>query len=196
MKRIAILTILALAGCGSDPVPSPYVLSAPAEPVPHAISEAGRPVLQVQRVTVPDYLDTTDMVSRDGANALKVSVTGRWGERLSAGITDALEADLRARARGFQVTGPAFSGQPARELVVNVEAFDIRPDGACVLTARWTLRGDNQTNIPGQTETFVTQAARSGNGISDGAMAAAMAAAIQQLAAKVDGALSVPSGKR
>ena len=30
-------------------------------------------------------------------------------------------------------------GQPSTSLLVNVEAFDVHPDGRCVLTARWML---------------------------------------------------------
>ena len=39
------------------------------------------PLLLLPRVSVPDYLDTTDMMIRDGQNELRVSQTGRWGER-------------------------------------------------------------------------------------------------------------------
>ena len=83
MKWRPVLLTLLLTCCGSDPVSRTYVLSPPVDPVARAVSEAGRPVLEVRRVSVPDYLDTTDIVSRDGRNELKVSSTGHWGERLS-----------------------------------------------------------------------------------------------------------------
>jgi len=107
MTRLArwswLAGLLMLLGCSSSPPPSVYVLSAMANPVPGAGSEAGRPVLDLKPVTLPDYLDTTDIFLRDGQNELKSSRTGRWGERLSVGIGRALSEDLTARMPGIEV---------------------------------------------------------------------------------------------
>jgi uncharacterized protein len=197
MKWQAIPALMILASCGSSPPPRTYVLSTPVEPVARVVSEVGRPVLELPRVSLPDYLDTTDIVLRDGRNELKVSQTGRWGERLSVGITDALSADLRQRLPGFLVARTSPSGMPARRLLVNVEAFDIGPDGRCVLTARWTIvRDDRRGDAAAQRDTIVTEAARTGDGISDVAVAAAMAVAIEQLADRIAAAMrSVPGGR-
>jgi uncharacterized lipoprotein YmbA len=197
MKWRPVLLTLLLTCCGSDPVSRTYVLSPPVDPVARAVSEAGRPVLEVRRVSVPDYLDTTDIVSRDGRNELKVSSTGHWGERLSVGITDALAADLRRRPLPFLIVGPAFSGQPAREVAVDVDAFDVRQDGSCVLTARWTILGEDQKPNPGgQLDTFVTYVTRTAEGTADAAVSAAMAGAIDQLAGKIGSGLALTSGGR
>jgi uncharacterized lipoprotein YmbA len=192
MRYAALVPLLILASCGSSaPVPKVYVLTAPAAPVASVANEAGRPVLLLPRVSVPDYLDTTDMMIRDGQNELRVSQTGRWGERLSVGVTDALDADLQRRLPGYLLVR---SGAGARDVDVNVEAFDVRADGNCVLRVRWTVRGpDGDTVLTRQQDTIVTQASGTAQGVSDAAAADVMSAAIDQLAARI--APAVASGR-
>jgi uncharacterized lipoprotein YmbA len=89
-------------------------------------------------VLVPDYLDTTDILLRDGRNEIKVDPTGRWGERLSDGLTQALAADLAARLPRESVVLDA-SDRAGRRLLVSVQALDLWPDGHCVMAADWSL---------------------------------------------------------
>ena len=42
------------------------------------------PVVELKPVSLPDYLNSTDILLRDGQNELTASPTGRWGERLLA----------------------------------------------------------------------------------------------------------------
>jgi uncharacterized protein len=192
MRYAALLPLLILAACGSSaPAPKVYVLTSPAAPVASVANEAGRPVLLLPRVSVPDYLDTTDMMIRDGQNELRVSQTGRWGERLSVAVTDALDADLQRRLPGYLLVR---SGTGARDVDVDVEAFDVRADGNCVLRVRWTVRGaDGDTVLTRQQDTIVAQASGTAQGVSDTAAAEVMSAAIDQLAARI--APAVASGR-
>src|SRR3974390_3262476 len=107
LRSLSVVLVLgsALTGCGSaGPPPVIYVLGAP--PLAAVSSEllVGRPVVELKHVTVPDYLDVSDIMVRQSANALTSSQTGRWGERLSVGITRALPANLSGRLPGFVVT--------------------------------------------------------------------------------------------
>src|SRR5580658_387978 len=166
MKFLMLAVSLVLFGCSSGTQPDIYVLSAPADEVAGVHSEDGRPVVELRSVTLPDYLDTSDFLLRDGRNELKASTTARWGERLSVGITHALLMSLTRRLPGMLVVQTPVSGQPARDVLVDVEAFDIRADGQCVLTARWTiLQDDRRTIDAAERGTFVTKA--SGDKVSD-----------------------------
>jgi uncharacterized lipoprotein YmbA len=80
-----------------------------------------------------------------------------------------------------------MTAQASASLLVNVEAFDVHPDGRCVLAARWMLPADTgQSATISQQGTFVTQAAASSAGpLSDAAIVSAMAAAIDQLADRI-----------
>ena len=91
-----------------------------------AVSTAGAaaaPVLQLRRVLVPDYLDTTDILLRVGQHELQASHTGRWGERLSVGITHALRADLADRLpKDTVLLGPS-ADRSARQILVTVDSI-------------------------------------------------------------------------
>jgi uncharacterized lipoprotein YmbA len=189
---LAMAALLFLAGCAASPLPRIYVLSTPVAPVPDVVNEAGRLVVELPTVALPDYLDSTDILLRDGQNELKPSTTGRWGERLSLGITHALEVSLARQLPGVLVTHSTAQGQPTVSLLVNVEAFDVHPDGQCVLTARWMIPGDDgQSATISQQGTFVTKATGSVGAtgspavLPDAAIVSAMAAALDQLADRI-----------
>jgi uncharacterized lipoprotein YmbA len=132
---------------------------------------------------MPDYLDTTDLLLRSGQNELKVSATGRWAERLSDGLNHALTADLVLRLPGDQVTAAPPTTRLERQILVTVEAFDIRPDGRCILTAGWTiLDKNNETVLVSERGAFVASAKDGSGGATDADIVAAMTTAIGQLA--------------
>jgi uncharacterized lipoprotein YmbA len=182
---LALPALLVLMACSSTPVPRVYVLSTPAAPVAGVHNEAGRPVVELPTVTLPDYLDSADILVRDGRNELKPSTTGKWGERLSVGVTHALEVALARRLPGVLVTHTPTPGQPGRQLLVDISAFDVQPDGRCALTARWTVpASDKQPAAISEQGTFVSTLAP-GVTKSDSAVVAVMTAAVDQLADRI-----------
>jgi len=130
---------LCLAACSSAPPLRTYLLTPPLEsvvltPVP-ALPTAR---ILIARVLVPDYLDTTDMLVRDGSHEVQASTTGQWAERLSQGLTRALAADLGARLPSAEVVLDT-SSSAQRQVLVNVNALDLWPDGRCSLAASWAI---------------------------------------------------------
>src|SRR5580698_6948162 len=85
---------------------------------------AKRPVMQLQRVLIPDYLDTTDILLRVGPHEIQESSTGRFGERLSLGVTHALRSDLASRLPLYNIVLAQSAERPVRQILVNVDAFD------------------------------------------------------------------------
>jgi uncharacterized protein len=151
---------------------------------------AERPVLQLQRVLVPDYLDTTDIQLRTGAHEIHESATGRFAERLSLGITHALRSDIASRLPLYTVALGHAGDAPARQILVNVEAFDVAPDGRCLLVADWSILDvDHRVSLAADRGTFTATAA--GLKTGDAAIVAAMAEAVRQLAERV--AATVPA---
>jgi uncharacterized lipoprotein YmbA len=180
MSGRAVLLVLLLAGCASGPAPGVYVLSPPAGTAVLTASVASLPILYLQPVTLPDYLDTTDILLRIGPNQLKASLTGRWGERLSRGVTGGLAAAVGRRLPGMAVTTGAPPTNAAAQLQVDIEALDVQPDGRCVLVARWALlSGDGRTTRGSGRGVFEVPA---GRGTGDAAVVAAMAEALDRLA--------------
>jgi len=172
---------IGLAACSlPGPAPAEYVLGALPSAKPTALSQTRMPVVEVKRVTVPDYLDTTDIVERSG-NQLIPSSTGRWGERLSLGMTRALIAALSVRLPGFVVTASPVT-RPAHQILVDVAAFEVMPDRQVVFVARWTVLGDPSPQVQEAEQTSLVEKV-SGDG--DGAIVAAMSKAVDDLAGQL-----------
>jgi len=181
--------MLMLWGCGTFPLPKVYILGDEAQPTPGVVDEAGLAHLDVKTVTVPDYLDTTDLLRRSASNQVVTSTTGRWGERVSIGITRALRTDLAARLPNVVIESRG-AYEPARRLLVDVERFEIGEDGRCTLTARWRITtADNKVASNSEQGTFIVAAAAG----TDAAVSVAMTLAIDQLAARIAVTVAAPS---
>jgi len=182
---------LFLTGCAADPPARTYVLAPPAGDEPQGLVPVGMPVLQLQRIVVPDYLDTTDILLRIGANEIKASPTGRWGERLSQGLDHALGAALATRLPQDRIAVASSSDRSAKRLTVIVDAFDVRPDGRSVLTASWTILDPNPDVAPRTGRGVFATPAPSGS-ISDASIVAAMSQTIGLLADRIATDAEVP----
>jgi len=177
---VAVLAV-SLAAC-AGPAKREYVLGSPAVPSGSVLSvQAASPVVQVERVQVPDYLDTRDIVTRHDRQVVP-SETGRWAERLSVGATRALAAALAAQLKGVAVTSSQPIDPPAVRVVVDIVDFDASLDGSVVLAARWTV-----TDATGQRSLSTEQATVSEPVSSerDAALVAAMSAALDKLAIRI-----------
>lgn len=146
LRAVAVLLLLlAVSGCASlAPPPTLYVLEAPAAaaPPPKAAPAAHRLAVALGPVTVPDYLDRTDIVRRATGNRLEVNAEERWAEPLRAGLQRLLIAVLAERlGPGYWVTAGAGRGAAIDiEVPVDVEAFEEDAAGQAVLTASWEVR--------------------------------------------------------
>jgi uncharacterized lipoprotein YmbA len=146
--------LLCAAACSSGPPRRIYLLTPPVNPtapITNTPSSAGDPMppkqrLEVRRILVPDYLDSTDILMRSGSDEVKVSATGRWGERLSLGLTHAVAADLAARMPQDSIVLDA-SSNPQRQLRITITALDLWQNGRCVLAANWSIV-DQDSSIP------------------------------------------------
>ncbi len=172
---------LALAACASGPPPALYVLGATPPAAATTVSEVGMPVVVIKPVIVPDYLDTTDLVVRDGGRVIP-SRTGRWGERLSVGIARTLATGVADRLPGMKITAAQPPEQPFRQVLVDVDAFEARADGVIVLTARWSIL-DGAGHAPILAERMVITVPLAG--IGDAAVVAAMTRAVSDLADRI-----------
>lgn len=173
---------LALAACGTaGPPPVTYVLGASPPDVAGAEPLVGRPVVEVKPVLVPDYLDVTDILRRDG-NVVEPSPNARWGERLSVGVTRALTRALARRLPGHIVLAIEPVERPARQVLAEVEAFESRPGGPVILVARWrVLDGGGNDVLAGERVSLVEPV----QGGGDPATVAAMSRAVEALAERV-----------
>ncbi len=185
MALICVALTAVVAGCISGRARQIYVLNDAVDTASDNKAAKGRTELQLERVLVPDYLDTTEILSRVGEHELHASSSGRWAERLSLGIMHALWADLAIRLPQDSVIFARAPENAARQILVSVDAFDVWPNGHCVLAANWTILDTDRTVVlAAGGGTFIVPAEGSGKP-SDGAIVSAMAEALGQLAESI-----------
>ena len=126
------LTLYALGAAGGGPVDAPVM--PPLRP--------GPVVIEIARVTLPDYLDTQDILLRRGST-LEASKTGRWASRLSLGATALLAARLAETRPDALVTTQSQSTTPTYRLLVEISRLDLEagvaPTGRATLEADWLI---------------------------------------------------------
>ena len=125
-----------LVACAAPPLKI-YTLGAPAvmvdnEPVQAAAS------LEVWRVVLPDYLDTEDIVLRQGSE-INRSNHARWASRLSIGATDLITARLAAARPDLFVTDQPLVTPARFRLFINISRLDVNADGTASVAADWTI---------------------------------------------------------
>jgi len=174
-----------LVACASPPQ-QVYVLGAATPIAAGTLSEASKPHIEIMTVSVPDYLDTTDIMRRSGPNEVTPSLTGQWGERLSIGVTDALAALLN-HVQSTTIVSRQEPAMATRQLLVQVLRFDIGTDGNCSLVARWqVLAAIHQATLASERGSYSDKATAPG----DEAAAAAMTQALGSLAENIAATLS------
>ncbi len=157
---LALLFGLAtVSACSSVPPPTLYVLEAPVAsslektaPTASALEKAApagsrqRLAVALGPVTVPDYLDRTDIMRRSSDNRLEFGADERWAEPLRSGLQRLLVAVLADRlGPGYWVTGGSGrSGQIDVEVPVDIDTFEKDAAGRVVLTATWEVRADGR----------------------------------------------------
>jgi len=161
---------LVLLGCAVTTPARFYLL----EPLAGADSTAGRPGAQgaltigIGPVSLPEYLNRPQIVTRAGKNELRMAEFNRWAEPLKENISIVLEENLRALLRPDGISVIAWKGSSRIDyrLSVDVIRFDVTAAGRASLVARWKLwrRGEKAKTISSKTSTLF--ASSTGDGYS------------------------------
>ena len=138
----AILCGLVMTSCAAPPL-SLYTLQAsnlPAAAVPFSHAAT---VIEIRRVVLPDYLDTQDILVRNGST-LQRSPHGRWASRLSIEITRYLTGLLAAQRPGALVTDQPQAETPHDRILITISNLDVTTAGRAMLQANWTIVPRNE----------------------------------------------------
>ena len=130
--------LLALGSCGAPPL-TVYTLGPPGGAVEAAPLGRMPVVIAVARVSIPDSLDTEDIVVRGDGSILRRSRSGRWASRLSLGITDRLTQRLAERRPDALVTDRPLSDAATWRVLVNIGRLDVTAAGVATLDADWLV---------------------------------------------------------
>ncbi len=179
--RFVLVCLLLLGACAAPPL-TLYTLGAPeSKPDAPALGKAPM-VIAIARVTIPDELDTEDIVVRDGST-LRRSTHGRWGSRLSLGITDRLTERLGQRYRNAVVTARPLLETPSERVLVNIGRLDVAASGTLTMDADWVVV-PRETGRP--TRRDRAQITVSGPVATDQDVVTLIGAAVDRLAAAIN----------
>ena len=126
-----------LTSCAGPPLIL-YTLNVPSAAADSPPLGSRPTVIEIVRVTVPDELDTQDIVVRDGDRLLR-SRRGRWASRLSLGITDRLTERLAARRPDALITDQPRADPPSYRVLISISRLDVTAAGTATLDANWTI---------------------------------------------------------
>lgn len=194
---ISIVGIVLMACGRGGPAPVTYVLGPLATAEDRVEPLGGRPLVELKPVLLPDYMDVSEIMVRHPGNVVAPSPTGRWGERLSVGVTRALALYLQRQLPGMVVVSSAAgTDQPVFQILVVLEAFEAQADGRVVLVARWQLVNSADHSVSAPERVSVTELAVNA---TDAAIAASINRAVEQIsipiAANIRTALRLKSTK-
>jgi uncharacterized lipoprotein YmbA len=154
-----VVALLALAACfsacaGKSASSKFYVLSPLPQPV---LSAAEGTVIGVFPVSMPDYLDRPQIVTRVSENEIKLDEFSRWAEPLKDSFTRALVQNLSTLLNTAKVikTTQSTGSLISLQVVVEVVQFDGTLGGEVVLIAKWGLfEPDGKRLLMGKGSTF------------------------------------------
>jgi uncharacterized lipoprotein YmbA len=146
--RVPLLLGLAvgLASCSRAPVADLYLLDLPAVTEPAGADKG--PVVGINPLEFPRYLDRPQIVTRDGLNQLHASEIHVWAEPLQHGASRVLLIGLGRALESNRVYLVPQRNSLALDWRVDIEVS--RLDGAIHsavnLTARWSLYGGDESD--------------------------------------------------
>ena len=146
-----LFCLLLLTGCGRTQPISYYQLTS-LEDSQHAFVSpvtTATVVIGIGPVSLPDYLDRPQLVTRLTPNQLQLSDRHRWAEPLSQNIPRVLGENLSrllGTSRILLFPWPS-ANKPDYQLLVELLNFENENDGTAYLVARWTLKDQEGTIV-------------------------------------------------
>lgn len=187
---LCALASLLLTACGSSP-PARYFSLSPSVPV--AAPESGTTVaLGLGPVRMPDYLDRSQLVTRDAGQELKVDEFSRWAEPMSTAFHRIVAADVDNAVDGLVVIAFPWESAIRRtvdyHLLGDVTRFDADRNGRVILDVQWGVveieSGDRV--VQPQRRRYET---RTGSPDDPGSIASAMNDALAEFSRDIAGKL-------
>lgn len=180
---LACLTGCAVIETKSDPSRF-YVLESPAIPPSAADAPAWPFALAVGRVSLPDYLDRPQVVTRSDDNRVTFSEFHRWPESLDRAVTRVFSDVLASHLRAARVVREPSLDVYRDGVLVQVDAlrFEGALGGEVVLRARWRAMAIHNGDVLTSGEHSVSVPSSGG---SYDAYAVAMSEALDRFAAEV-----------
>jgi uncharacterized protein len=208
-RRLSWLLPPMLIACQSSPAQL-YVLSAQPAPASSALSEAkladaagrrapravdpGKPLSTVGiAVSVPEYLDRSEIVERASANELRPSYKAQWAESLSIDASRVVSEDLEALLPSANVVMLPSRARRSIDYEVNIDLrrFESDAAGSTIVVGEWTIDASDGHELANGRFRRSEPIAQAGFGEMAAAMSRNLAAVSTDIAAAL-GRLSPP----
>jgi uncharacterized lipoprotein YmbA len=134
-----VLLSLALGGCSNTAPTRFYVLSAMAE---QTAAEPGKgTAIGIGPITLPQYLNRPQIVTRLSGNQLAFAEFDQWGGDLNDNVTRALAANLSSLLETDRVSLYPWKDEAPidYQVTIDVANFEQDVDGSSLLTAYWSI---------------------------------------------------------
>jgi uncharacterized lipoprotein YmbA len=144
-----VVVLCSLPGCGTSKKSNYYMLDhiVPVSTV-RPVSERLEVQLGIGPVTLPEYLNRTQIVQRTGRHGIDIAEYHRWAEPMESSISRVLAENLSDLLITENITPyPRGATFPEYRVEIDIIQFDSDSIGNVQLTARWALlqgRNDNQ----------------------------------------------------
>ena len=186
-RTVAALVLLVVAGCSESPPTHFYTLSG--MQLPPAGANAPKTVVGVGPVTLPEYLDRPQIVTRASGNRVVLASFHSWVEPVDSMFTRVLVGNLSSLlATDNVVTLPERRPLPLDyEVEVDVDRFDADSSGRAVLDARWRVFGADGNELIGEGRSTIVEPAADAGSYED--IVAAMSRALAGLSSAIAGAI-------
>lgn len=141
VPTLAAAVMLTLAACVPAQKPINYYNLATVGGDNRGDAHTARLRIQVREVSLPPYLDRSQIVVRTSLNRYTVSDSHTWLEQLPAAVARVLAEDIGTRLGTAAVYTPAQMVPYELDYLVDVDIFRLEPssEGMVELDARWHL---------------------------------------------------------
>lgn len=145
----SLITLFILGGCSAPPLKyytfNENIINQSTNKITQ-YSEIS-PTIIITPITIPDYLDTTDIVTRENSS-LHHSVNGRMSSVLSVAITDYVTHLLSVKNPTLFITNQRQVGMPTSQILINISHLDVQnlgnQNGSAILEADWSIIPRNE----------------------------------------------------
>jgi uncharacterized lipoprotein YmbA len=198
-RLLSLAALIGLTSCAVSDTTQYYTLDQAAAGGAQSKAGAGTPRssvagtgdvgIGVGPVSMPNYLDRTQIVTRTASDQVELSTFHRWAEPLEDGIARILAEQIGASVPTERIVMFPWRGVVARaiqyQVVVVVLRLDGRPGGNITLDARWRILGKDGEELAFRRSTLVETAAGPGYEPMVAAMSRALVILGQEVAAEI-----------
>ncbi len=144
--------LVVLSACTGISKPSNfYVLSAlpESETAVKGVGNENALAIGIGPITLPIYLDRSQIVTRISRNELKMDEFNRWAEPLKENFFRVLAENLSFLLNTVDVRlySRRISTPVSFQVTIDVSRFDVTSDGKALLIAYWAVLGENGRKI-------------------------------------------------